>query len=502
MWYSLETVVAWAKRRWFAYPWSDIYGWLANAWDLWPYGVELQKNIQDNRWNFFVRSRQDIIGLDSQILMNPKVWEASGHVGGFSDPLVDCKKCNSRFRADQMIEEYIKNNFSVTIMKNDKPELAEELTTKIIKWKWKKDIKELLEKYNEEFAIPEARSFKKQAEVLSWENIKCKCWKCDWTEPKSFNLMFKTEQWTIEWEWKDIYLRPETAQWIFVNFRNILDTTRNKIPFGIAQIWKAFRNEITPGNFMFRVMEFYQMEIEFFCENDEKEWLKRFEYRKAESKKRREDEIGITPEKLQFRDHDKDELSFYSKGTCDVEYEFPRWWGELQGIAYRTDYDLKQHVEHSGKDMQYSDPSTGKRYIPHVVEPSWGLTRAVLTAMIDSYGEEKYVDGKWNEATRIVAKFHKNIAPIKFAILPLIKKDEAQVKIAKDIFAKLAKRYNCEYDEAWAIGKRYRRQDEIGTPFCVTVDHQSCEDGTVTIRDRDTMEQKRVKVEELESFMD
>lgn len=476
MWYSLETIVSWAKRKWFAYPWSDIYGGLANAWDLWPYGVELQKNIQDNRWNFFVRSRKNVIGLDSQILMNPKVWEASGHVGWFSDPLVDCKKCNSRSRADQLIEEYIKKNNT--------------------------ELKEINKKIWVNNLTPEAWTFEQQAEFLAKFNIKCpKCGACDWTEPKSFNLMFKTQQWIVEWEGKDIYLRPETAQGIFVNFRNVIDTTRSRIPFGIAQIGKAFRNEITPGNFMFRVMEFYQMEIEFFCENTEEEWLKRFEYWKRESKKWWEEEIGITPEKLTFRDHDKDELSFYSKGTCDVEYEFPRGWGELQGIAYRTDYDLNQHVKHSGKDLQYSDPQTWKRYIPHVVEPSRGLTRAVLTAMIDSYSEEKYIDGKWNEATRTVAKFHKNIAPIKYAILPLIKKDEKQVEIANDIFAKLSKKYMCEYDEAGAIGKRYRRQDEVWTPFCVTVDHQSCKDGTVTLRDRDTMEQKRVKIEELESFM-
>ncbi len=470
MWFNLETIVAWAKRRWFTYPWSDIYGWLANSWDMWPYGVELQKNIKDNRWNFFVRSRSDVIGLDSQILMNPKVWEASGHVWNFNEPLIDCKKCKSRFRADHLVEEYIEKSWDKELPNN---------------------------------RSAESTPFEDLSEYILNKKIKCsKCGSNEWAEIKKFNGMFKTKQWVVEWSWKDIYLRPETAQWIFVNFRNVLDTTRNRIPFGIAQIWKAFRNEITPGNFMFRVMEFYQMEIEFFCENDEKEWLKWFEYWKAESKKWRENEIWINPDNLKFRDHEKDELSFYSKGTCDVEYNFPRGWWELQGIAYRTDYDLKQHVEHSGKDMQYSDPSTGKRYIPHVVEPSWGLTRAVLTAMIDAYDEEKYTDGNGNEASRTVAKFHKNIAPIKYAILPLIKKDEKQVEIANDIFSKISKKYMCEYDDGWAIGKRYRRQDEIWTPFCVTVDQQSCEDGTVTLRDRDTMEQKRVEIEELESFME
>ncbi len=476
MTYNLETIVSWAKRKWFAYPGSDIYWWLANAWDLGPYWVEIKNNIEKVWWKFFVQKRPDVIWLDSQILMNPKVWEASGHVWWFSDPLVDCKKCKYRGRADQLIEEYIE----------------------------KKDL--TLEKINEKISVenttPEAWTFEQQHSFLMEFNIKCpKCGTCDWTAPKKFNLMFKTEQWVIEGEWTDIYLRPETAQWIFVNFRNIMDSNRVRIPFGIAQIGKAFRNEITPGNFMFRVREFYQMEIEFFVENDETEGLKWLEERKNLSKTWWTQEVWIKEEKLSFREHDKDELAFYSKGTRDVEYKFPWGWGELQGIAYRTDYDLNQHIQHSGKDMQYSDPQSGKRYVPHCVEPSWGLTRAILTAMIDAYDEEKYTDQNWNEQTRTVARFHKNIAPIKFAILPLIKKDEQQVKIAKETFSKLAEDFMCEYDDAWAIGKRYRRQDEIGTPYCITVDQQSSEDWTVTLRDRDTMEQKRVKIEELAGFM-
>lgn len=307
--------------------------------------------------------------------------------------------------------------------------------------------------------------------------------------------MFKTEQGIVEGEGKEIYLRPETAQGIFVNFKNILDTTRSRIPFGIGQIGKSFRNEITPGNFMFRVREFYQMEIEYFVENNEEVGLKSFEEWKALSKKRRIEEIGIKEEKLKFRDHDKDELSFYSKGTCDVEYQFPWGRGELQGIAYRTDYDLKQHMQFSGKDMQYNDPYTGKRYIPHVIEPSRGLTRAILTAMIDAYDEEKYTDGNGNEQTRTVARFHKNIAPIKFAVIPLVKKDEKMVQMAKDIFKKLSKDYMCEFDDSGNIGKCYRRQDEIGTPYCITVDNQSLEDGTVTVRERDSMKQERVKAD-------
>lgn len=489
MWFSLETIVARAKRRGFAYPGSDIYGGLANARDLGPYGTEIKRNIENNRWTYFIQQREDIIWLDSQILMNPKVWEASGHVWGFSDPLVDCKKCKARERADQLIEKWIIDN-------------VENLTTinedKIIKTHWKQNVHDFQKKYWLDNCIPESRTFDQQFNVLIWEKIKCpKCWAVERTEPKKFNLMFKTQQGIIEWEWTDIYLRPETAQGIFVNFKNILDTTRSRIPFGIGQIGKSFRNEITPGNFMFRVREFYQMEIEYFVENNEEVGLKAFEEWKALSKKRWIEEMGIRENKLKFRDHDKDELSFYSKGTCDVEYEFPWWRGELQGIAYRTDYDLKQHMEHSGKDMQYNDPYTGKRYVPHVIEPSRGLTRAILTAMIDAYDEETYKDGNGNEASRVVARFHKNIAPIKFAIMPLVKKDEKMVQIARDIYKKLSKQYMCEFDDSGNIGKSYRRQDEIGTPFCITIDHQSLEDGTVTIRERDSMEQKRIKADEI-----
>ncbi len=472
MTFSLDNIVAWAKRRWFAYPGSDIYGWLANARDLGPYGVEIKRNIEENRWKFFVQKRDDIIWLDSQILMNPKVREASGHVGWFSDPLIDCKKCKSRLRADQLIEEYIEKN--------------------------KLSLEQIKEKINIDNIAVWSRSFQQQTEFINTFELKCpKCWSFDWTEPKQFNLMFKTEQGTIEWQGTDIYLRPETAQWIFVNFKNIIDTTRSRIPFGIAQIWKSFRNEITPGNFMFRVREFYQMEIEYFVENNEKIWLESFEEWKKQSRERWINEIWINEQKLRFRDHDKDELSFYSKWTCDVEYKFPRWWGELQGIAYRTDYDLNQHMKFSWKDLQYSDPQSWKRYVPHCIEPSRWLTRAILTAMIDAYDEEKYSDWNGNEQTRVVARFHKNIAPIKFAVIPLVKKDEDQVNMAKDIYKRLSQDYMCEFDDSWNIGKCYRRQDEIWTPYCITIDNQSIQDGTVTIRDRDSMKQWRIKAEEI-----
>jgi glycyl-tRNA synthetase len=472
--FQLDTIVARAKRRAFAYPWSEIYWWLANAWDLGPYWVEIKNNIEKNRRKYFVQKRNDIIWLDSQILMNPKVWEASGHVWWFSDPLIDCKKCKSRLRADQLIEEYINKN-KLTIKE----------IIKHIDWEW-----------NIENNNVWSRTFDQQFQFIKKFKIKCpKCWACDWTEPKQFNLMFKTEQWIVEGEGTAIYLRPETAQGIFVNFKNILDTTRSRIPFGIAQIWKSFRNEITPGNFMFRVREFYQMEIEYFVENDEKIWIKYFETWKEISKDRWINQIWINEKKLKFRDHEKDELSFYSKWTCDVEYEFPRWRWELQWIAYRTDYDLKQHMKFSWKDLQYSDPQTGKRYVPHVIEPSWGLTRAILTTMIDAYDEEKYKDWAGNEQTRVVARFHKNIAPIKFAVIPLVKKDEKMVAMAKEIFDKLSEDFMCEFDDSWNIGKCYRRQDEIWTPYCITIDNQSLEDWTVTIRDRDTMQQKRIKSE-------
>lgn len=493
---SLDTIVAWAKRRGFAYPGSDIYGGLANAWDLGPYGTEIKRNIENIRWKYFVQEKDDVIGLDSQILMNPKVWEASGHVWGFSDPLVDCKKCKSRERADKLIEDYITRKF-VSELSATKNWESKNMDKEFEK-NDKTALNYLLEKYWIQNLTPEAWTFEQQTAVLNWEKVKCpKCWSCDRTEPKKFNLMFKTQQGIVEWEGTDIYLRPETAQGIFVNFRNILDTTRSRIPFGIAQIGKSFRNEITPGNFMFRVREFYQMEIEYFVENDEKVGLAAFEDWKNLSKKRWKEEIGIKEENMRFRDHDKDELSFYSKGTCDVEYLFPRWWWELQGIAYRTDYDLKQHMQHSGKDMQYNDPYTGKRYVPHCIEPSRWLTRAILTALIDAYDEEKYTDWNGAEQTRIVARFHKNVAPIKFAIIPLLKKDEKIVGFAENLYKKLSKQYMCEFDDSGNIGKCYRRQDEIGTPYCITIDHQTLEDGTVTLRTRDDMKQIRIKPEEI-----
>ncbi len=489
MTFSLENIVSWAKRKWFVYPWSDIYWWLANAWDLWPYWTLLRKNILDNWKKNFIQQRENIFWIDSQILMNSKVWEASWHIGNFSDPLVDCKKCHSRQRADKLIEEKLE------FLKKEKSD-----------WDILLDIQKNIDSGIDSL-VSESWTFEQQYSFLMNFDVKCsKCWSCDWTEPKSFNLMFKTQQWIVEWETRDIYLRPETAQWIFVNFKNIVDTMRVRIPFWLAQVWKAFRNEITPWNFLYRLREFEQMEIEFFIENDEKKWQEWLEFRKNESKNRWEEKIWIKSEKLRFRAHEKNELSFYSKWTRDVEYKFPRWWWELQWISYRTDYDLKQHQKFSWRDLQYSDPQTGKRFIPHVIEPSWWLTRAILAVMLDAYDEEKYTDQNWKDTNRVVLRFHKNIAPITFAILPLIKKDEKQVEIAKKLFKKLSFDYMCEYDIQWAIWKRYRRQDEIWTPYCLTVDQQSVqdfdewkkfEDIEITIRDRDSMEQKRIKIWEI-----
>ena len=478
MTYNLETVVAWAKRRGFVYPGSDIYGGLANAWDLGPYGSLLRKNILDIWVKEFVQKRQDMVFLDAAILMNPKTWEASGHLANFSDPLIDDKNTGERFRVDKIIEEVIE-----TFRKDKSEEVI---------------ISQLESEFWVDNLVPESWTFEQmKAFIDKYIPNNPNNWKkANWTDVRKFNLMFKTFQWVTEDSSSTIYLRPETAQGIFVNFKNILDTTRVRVPFGIAQIWKSFRNEITPWNFLYRVREFEQMEIEYFVEPEQDEPY--FEQWKEDSWNWWVDKIWIKKENLRFRAHEKDELSHYSAWTFDIEYHFPWGWGELQGIARRTDYDLKQHQSHSLVNMQYTDPKTWKRYIPWVIEPSFGLTRAILTTMLDAYDEEKYTDPQGREQTRVVVHFHKNIAPIKFAILPLMEKNEDLVKIAEKIFSDLSENYMCEYDGKWNIGKRYRRQDEIWTPFCVTVDFDTLEDGTVTIRDRDSMEQVRVKIEDIE----
>ena len=479
--YPLEAIVAWAKRRWFIYPWSDIYGWLANAWDLWPYGAILRKNILDSWWKTFVQKREDILPLDSAILMNPKVWEASWHTENFNDPMIDDKNTWERFRVDKLIEEKIEAF--------RKQETDQEILNRLKNGFWVENL------------IPESWTFEQmKAFVEKYIPNNPNTWKkANWTDVRKFNLMFKTFQGVLEEEANVVYLRPETAQWIFVNFKNILDTMRVKIPFGIAQIGKAFRNEITPWNFLYRVREFEQMEIEYFVEpeNDEKF----FELWKQWSWDWWINEIWIKKENLRFRDHEPDELSHYSKWTTDIEYNFPWWWWELQWIARRTDYDLRQHQSYSWENLQYTDPKTWKRFIPWVIEPSWWLTRAILTVMLDSYDEEIYTDPKWRQQQRVVVRFSPKIAPIKFAVLPLLEKNEDMVNLARNIFKDLSQDYMVELDIKWNIWKRYRRQDEIWTPWCITVDHQSLEDWTVTIRDRDSMEQKRIKIENIKKFI-
>lgn len=524
--HSLETIVSRAKRKWFVYPWSDIYGGLANAWDYGPYGVQLKKNILDLRRRTFIQKRPDMIGLDANILMHPKVRETSGHVDNFDDPLIDDKNTGERFRADKIIEDVIwysmlidsiklakekwiydflwKKYSGKEIMDNSETLRSEsaarsELNKNIISEAKDLYIQRIEKTYWVTNLIPESRTFEQMHAFIVWEipNNPSSKKEAVWTEVRKFQMMYYTYQWVVHDETGKIRMRPETAQGIFVNFRNVLDTTRMRVPFGIGQVGKAFRNEITPGNFLYRTREFEQMEIEYFVENDKEKAMEAFNMRKELSMDRRTNKIGLNPEKVKFREHETDELSHYSDGTFDVDYKFPWGWGELQGIAYRTDFDLKNHQESSGKNMQYADPYTGARYVPHVIEPSFGLSRTVLTAMLDAYAEEEYIDGNGKTQTRTVARFHPDIAPVKYAILPLIKKDADQVRIAHEIYAQLATNNVVEYDDWGAIWKRYRRQDEIGTPYCITVDHQTVEDGTVTLRHRDDMSQERVNLKDL-----
>ena len=451
---SMDTIVALAKGRGFVYPGSEIYGGLANSWDYGPLGVELKNNIKRAWLKKFVQECPYNVGLDSAILMNPETWVASGHLGGFSDPLMDCKSCKTRHRADKLIEDYVAENGL-----NDNPA---------------------------------AMSDEEMMQYIKDKGIACpNCGSHDFTDIRKFNLMFKTFQGVTEDSTSTLYLRPETAQGIFVNFKNIARTTRKKIPFGVAQIGKSFRNEITPGNFIFRIREFEQMELEFFCKpGTDLEW---FEYWRAYCRKWLLD-LGINEEHLRLRDHDKDELCFYSKATTDFEFLFPFGWGELWGVADRTDYDLTQHSEHSGQPMDYFDPETNEKYIPYVIEPSLGADRVLLAFLCDAYDEETDEKGD----VRTVLHFHPALAPFKAAVLPLSKKLSDK---ATEIYSELSKDFMIDFDDAGSIGKRYRRQDEIGTPICITYDFDSVEDNCVTVRDRDTMEQKRIPVSELKAHI-
>ena len=452
---TMEKMVSLCKNRGFVYPGSEIYGGLSNTWDYGPLGVELKNNVKKAWQKRFIQENKHNVGLDAAILMNPKTWVASGHVGGFTDPLIDCKECKTRHRADKLIEE----------------------------WMHEHDKEEVVDGWPDE----------KMIQYINDNNIVCpNCGKLNFTDIRKFNLMFKTFQGVTEDAKSEIYLRPETAQGIFVNFKNVLRTTRRKLPMGIGQIGKSFRNEITPGNFTFRTREFEQMELEFFCKpGTDLEW---YEYWKKYCKQFLLD-LGMKEENLRLREHSKEELSHYSKGTTDIEFLFPFGWGELWGIADRTDFDLKQHMEYSKEDFNYLDPETGERYIPYCIEPSVGCDRVTLAFLCNSYEEEEIAEGD----SRIVLHLHPALAPYKVAILPLSKKLSAK---AEEVYQQLSKKYMCDYDEAGSIGKRYRREDEIGTPYCITVDFDTETDNSVTIRDRDTMEQVRVKIDELEAWLD
>ena len=450
----MDKIVNLCKGRGFIFPGSEIYGGLANAWDYGPLGVQMKNNIKAAWWKKFVQENPYNVGLDCSILMNPTVWQASGHLGGFSDLLMDCKNCKARHRADNLIEEYMKKKG---------------IEENIAGWS-----NEQLENYIKE------------------KSIVCPiCGKSDFTPIRKFNLMFKTFQGVTEDSSSTIYLRPETAQGIFVNFKNVQRSTRKRVPFGIGQIGKSFRNEITPGNFIFRVREFEQMELEFFCQpGTDLEW---FNYWKNFCHNWLL-EIGIKDENLKLRDHDQEELCFYSKATTDFEFKFPFGWGELWGVADRTDYDLSQHAKFSGKDLTYQDPVTNEKYIPYVIEPSLGVERLMLAYLCNAYDEEQLENGE----SRVVMHFHPAIAPYKVAILPLQKNLSEK---AREIYAQLSKHFMVDYDEAGSIGKRYRREDEIGTPLCVTVDFDTLENDTVTVRDRDTMQQIRLHVDELKDYI-
>lgn len=455
---SMDKIVDLCKSKGFVYPGSEIYGGLANTWDYGPLGVELKNNIKKAWLKKFVQENKYNVGLDSAILMNPQTWVASGHIGGFSDPLMDCKECKTRHRADNLIEDFDGTN--------------------VVGW-----------------------SNEQMTDYIRDHEICCpNCGKSNFTDIRQFNLMFKTFQGVTEDTKSELYLRPETAQGIFVNFSNIQRTTRKKIPFGVAQVGKSFRNEITPGNFIFRVREFEQMELEFFCKpGTDLEW---FEYWRSFCRNFLIS-LGLKEENLRLRDHSPEELCFYSKATTDFEYLFPFGWGELWGVADRTDYDLTQHIKTSGKSLEYFDPETNEKYIPYVIEPSLGVERLFLSIVTETYDEEELIstdkNGNEKKEVRTVMRLHPALAPYKAAVLPLVKKLTPK---AEEVFEMLSKKFMVTFDETGTIGKRYRRQDEIGTPFCITYDFDTLEnDGCVTVRDRDTMEQERIRIEELENYL-
>lgn len=455
---TMEKIVSLAKSRGFIFPGSEIYGGLANTWDYGPLGVELKNNVKKAWWKKFIQQNPYNVGLDAAILMNPQTWVASGHVGGFNDPLMDCKKCKARFRADKLIEDYFH-----------------------------------AQGQDSSAAGVDGWDNTKMKLFIDENNIACpNCGANDFTDIREFNLMFKTFQGVTEDSGTELFLRPETAQGIFVNFKNALRSSRKKLPFGIGQIGKSFRNEITPGNFTFRTREFEQMELQFFCKpGEDQEW---YEYW-LDFCRNWLINLGLTENNIRLREHEKEELSHYSKRTVDIEFTFPFGWGELWGIANRTDYDLTQHSKHSGVDFTYQDPTSNEKYMPYVIEPSVGVDRVTLAFLVDAYEEEII---KEND-TRVVLRLHPALAPFKLAVLPLTKKLKDE---ALELYEKLSDKYMADYDESGSIGKRYRRHDEIGTPFCITFDYDSLEDSCVTIRDRDSMEQKRIAIDKIEEYLD
>ncbi|MEX0870021.1 MAG: glycine--tRNA ligase [Candidatus Spechtbacterales bacterium] len=446
----MDKIISLCKRRGFVYPGSEIYGGLANSWDYGPMGVELKNNIKQEWWKRFVQDRQDMVGMDGALIMNSRVWNASGHVAGFNDPLVEDKKTHERYRLDHLLEE--------AGVEDAEGMSLEEMGEKI---------KEL------ELKSPKGNEL---------------------TNPKMFNLMLETHLGPVKNEDNKVYLRPETAQAMFVSFKNVIDTTRQKVPFGIAQIGKAFRNEITTGNFIFRLREFEQMEIEYFIR--EEEWERHFKYW-LEQMHEWLQHLGLSKDSIHNLEVPKEELAHYSRRTVDIEYDYPFGTKELYGLAYRTDFDLKNHMEHSGQDLRYTNPNTGEKFIPHVIEPTFGLDRTILAVLLEAYNEEEV-----KEETRVVMKFPRWLAPVKAAVFPLLKNDENITAKAQEIFENIKSDRATEYDQSGAIGKRYRRHDEIGTPVCITVDHQTFEDDTVTLRNRDSMEQIRVPVEDLRNILD
>ncbi len=453
---TMETIVSLSRRRGFVFPGSEIYGGLANTWDYGPLGVELKRNIKNAWWEFFVHGREDIVGLDGSIFLHSRVWEASGHIAEFHDPLIDCRNCRTRYRADSLIEEKLKRS-------------------------------------------AEGLPLTELTEIIKSSNMACPvCGARDWTDTRQFNLMFQTVLGPVEASGTPVYLRPETAQAIFLDYKAVMQSSRTKIPFGIAQIGKSFRNEITPGNFIFRLLEFEAMEIEYFIR--EEEWQPTFEsfleqigafFRS----------IGMRDDRLRTREHTEDEMSHYSKRTVDYEYLFPFGWKELCGLAYRTDFDLRRHSEFSGVDLSYFDQQSGERFMPHVIEPALGVERLVLTMLLDAYDEEEVQDVNGKPYTRVVLRLHPKIAPYQVAVLPLMRKPEL-VEKASEIQSMLRGSFSVEYDETQSIGRRYRRQDEIGTPFCVTIDYETLDDQAVTIRERETMAQDRVPIDELVQVLD